>query len=97
MSDIQETISEYNEEALVADGFDEAIIGMVSQGGTNNYLVLYDSEKCIGILARQFEEEAELGDDSDFYTMAVEYFEYNVSGGYVGESTPMFLTRLDEF
>lgn len=93
MSDIKEIISEYNEKALIADGFDGAIIGLVNQGGTSNFLVLYDSEKCIEILAKQF-EEAEPG-DTDFHTMAVEYFEYNVSGGYVGENTPMFLTRLE--
>jgi hypothetical protein len=29
--DVKELISEYNEEALVCDGFDEAIIGMAER------------------------------------------------------------------
>lgn len=98
MGEMIERIAEFNEDALTADGFDDAIIGIVNQGGTSNYLVLYDSEKCIEILAQQFEEDGEEeSDGNDFYTMAVEYFEFNVSGGYVGENTPMFLTRLDEY
>lgn len=93
---MNERIAEYNEEALTADGFDDAIIGIVNQGGTSKFLVLYDSEKCIEIIMEQMKKDEEKpGEGCDLYTMAVEHFEYNVSGGYVGENTPMFLTKLD--
>ena len=67
-------------EALVADGFDEAIIGVGRQFNTD--IVVYDEEKCIKILMERdgmTDEEAE------------EFFEFNVVGAYVGEHTPIFV------
>jgi hypothetical protein len=60
---------------LKADGFDEAIIGL--EVSTNR--LIYSVSKCIKILSEQMEEEE-----------AVEYFEYNIRGAYVGELTPIF-------
>jgi len=75
-------ISDLNPEALFADGFEEALIGYVTQG--NKTLAAYDKLMCIRILERRdmSREEAE------------EFFEHNVAGAYVGENTPVFLTRL---
>ena len=68
-------------ELLFADGFDEAILGVVQQ--FHRYIVLYDREKCIEILMKDgTREEAE------------EYFEFNVVGGWHGEQTPCFLTKV---
>lgn len=66
---------------LVIDGFDEAIIGIVSRCGQPD-LVAYDREKCIEILARDMPE-----DD------AREYFEFNVEGAWMGEMTPVILRK----
>ena len=60
---------------LKVDGFDEAIIGL--EVSTNR--LIYSVSKCIKILSEQMEEEE-----------AVEYFEYNIRGAYVGELTPIF-------
>lgn len=75
-------ISDLNPEALFADGFEEALIGYATQG--NKTLAAYDKLMCIRILERRdmSREEAE------------EFFEHNVAGAYVGENTPVFLTRL---
>ena len=98
MDEIREKIAEYNEEALLADGFDEAIIGIVSQGGTSNFLILYDSERCIEVIIEQLKaDEVEPEEGYSLRTMAIEHFDFNVSGSYMGENTPVFLTRLDEF
>ena len=78
-------------ELLIADGFNDAIIGY-AQMMEGNHIVIYDSEKCIDILAKDFEKEAkeenrekiEGEDDEDFNTMAIEYFYYNTAGAYVG-------------
>jgi len=68
---------------LLADGFEKALIGYGRQ--FNKELAVYDRAKCIEILARNMpEEEAE------------EYFEFNVVGAYVGESTPVFVSPPDE-
>ena len=79
MSGVREWAAEFNEDALYADGFDEAIIGVASRINLGP-LVCYDRHKCIEIL-RQKE-----GWD---YDEAEEFFEYNTAG--VGEGTPLFL------
>jgi len=65
---------------LLADGFNEALIGTGERAGSVPVAV-YDRKKCIGILQKQGMsiEEAE------------EYFDFNVSGAYVGEQTPIFV------
>jgi hypothetical protein len=71
-----------NEETLFADGFDEALIGYAERFGMSP-VALYDREKCIAILIKRDgmdREEAE------------EFFEFNVIGAWMGESTPVFAT-----
>ena len=46
---IREWISRYNEDALLAEGFDEAIIG-VAERCSKPALVVYDIERCIKVL-----------------------------------------------
>jgi hypothetical protein len=69
-----------DEEILKADGFDEAVIGI----DENSMRLIYSVEKCIDILMKQ-------GMDM---TEAVEYFEFNVSGSYVGDKTPIWCDDL---
>ena len=67
-------------EFLLADGFEEAFVGVAYQ--FDKPLAVFDREKCISILARDMStEEAE------------EYFQFNVEGAYMGPNTPMFLDR----
>ena len=69
-----------DEEILKADGFDEAVIGIEE----SSMRLIYSVEKCIEILMKQ-------GMDM---TEAVEYFDFNVSGAYVGEKTPIWCDDL---
>jgi len=85
---IKEWVSEWNEEALLADGFEDAIVGISERIGREP-IVVYDKDKCIEILAEQMTSDDE---DDDPYTMAVEYFEFNVIGAWMGEGTPEFIT-----
>lgn len=87
---IKEWISEYNEEAMIADGFDDAIIGICERFG-NEPVVAYDRDKAIKILMEMVAEVHE-DDDEDIRDMAEEYFGYNVIGSYVGENTPVFVS-----
>jgi hypothetical protein len=73
LEEILEIYSE--EELLIADGFNEAIIGI----DENSLRIIYSIKKCIQILTRDMCEED-----------ALEYFSYNVSGAYVGEKTPIW-------
>ncbi len=81
---IRDMLAEYDEEILCADGFDEAIVGVVHVG--SNTVALYDMEKCIEILMR---------DDMN-YEEAYEFFIYNVLGSYVGEKTPAFAEFIEK-
>ena len=87
--DMMEWIESFNEEAVTADGFDDAFIGIAERFGQPP-VVAYDRDKCIEILAKQF------ADDEDPYTAAVEYFEYNVVGSWMGENTPIFVTLYED-
>lgn len=71
-------IAEYNQESLLADGFDDAIIGIVDSF-SDNPVVLYDKDKCIDILCKDMSREE-----------AIEYFNFNVMGAYMGDNTPKF-------
>lgn len=66
----------YDEEILKADGFDDAVIG-IEPGSMR---LIYSVSKCIDILI----EEGMTQED------AIEHFDFNVSGSYVGEKTPIW-------
>jgi len=80
--DVRDLISEWNEEALMADGFDEAILGISQRVGMED-VVAYDRDKCISVL---MDRDGMSSED------AVEYFEFNVAGAYMGENTPVFIS-----
>jgi hypothetical protein len=67
---------------LLADGFEDALIGLGTQ--FNKELAVYDYEKCIQILMTR---------DGMAYEEAMEHMEFNVTGAYVGEQTPVFVRR----
>jgi len=91
IDEIKEWISEYNPDALLADGFEDAIIGIGGQHGSN-MVVIYDRDKCIEILAEQFSQEENCEDP---YLEAADYFGYNTECAYVGENTPIFMQRIE--
>jgi len=78
-----EKISEINPEALLADGFNDAILGMCLQFAQEP-VVAYDYEKCIEILKERDGMDREV---------AEEYMEYNVIGSYMGIYSPVFIKR----
>jgi len=81
MSGVREWVAEFNPDAMFADGFDEAIIGVASRINLGP-LVCYDRHKCIQIL---------MDTEGWDYDEAEEWFEFNTAGAYVGEGTPLFL------
>lgn len=78
----KEWVAEWNEGALMADGFEEAIIGVSERFGREP-IVAYDREKCIDILIERD------GMDS---VEAEEFFQFNTLGAWVGDGTPEFIT-----
>lgn len=79
---VRDELERLNPEALTADGLDEALIGVLVRPG-RPAVACYDRGKCLDILEQDMEGEDAAGE-------ALEYFEFNVIGAYVGESTPVF-------
>ena len=77
----REDVAEYNEEALICDGFDEAIIGVAERINLGP-VAAYSVEKIIEMLMER---------DEMTYEDAYEYFSYNVIGAWMGEYTPVFI------
>jgi len=69
-------------ELLSADGFDDAILGVVFDNGLGETRLAYSRCKCIMILMRR---------DSMTEEEAIKYFEFNVEGAYVGVKTPIWV------
>ena len=76
MGNLKEIIETYPDEAfLIADGFDDAVIGWEEK----SCRLIYSISKCIDILKEDMSEDE-----------ALEYFYRNVEGAYVGEKTPIW-------
>ncbi|NBP66125.1 MAG: hypothetical protein EBU66_15870 [Bacteroidetes bacterium] len=65
-----------DDEILIADGFDDAIIGIDEL----SMRLIYSINKCIDILVSEGMDELD----------AIEHFNFNVSGAYVGDKTPIW-------
>ena len=79
-TEAKEILEEVNPEALLADGFDDALIGIVQVKGRPT-VALYDYRICVQVLVERdgvSPEEAE------------EHMEFNVVDAYMGENTPAF-------
>ena len=73
---LERILEYYSEETfLKVDGFDEAIIGV----DENQVRLIYSVTKCLEILMSEMS-----------YDDALEHFNFNVSGSYMGEKTPIW-------
>ena len=72
--------SEEYEGVVLCDDMEYAFLGLAYQF-SKPPVAFYDRERCLELLARDMT-----------YEEAVEYFEFNIIGAWVGEQTPMFLT-----
>jgi len=90
--EVEEILTESNPEALFIDGFDDAILGIAERPNFGP-IVAYDESKIIDKLMSDFESEA-TGDDwaQEAYSMAVEYYDYNIKGAWLGEGTPIIIS-----
>lgn len=84
-NELRELLSQYNEDILFADGYDDCIVGIAEQFG-RPAVAVYDKLKLIQRLVEDGMTDEE----------ASEYFDYNIIGAYVGESTPVFVTIIDD-
>lgn len=78
------TPPEWAVDALLADGFESAFIGWGTQ--FSRAVAIYDYAKCVQILVTR---------DGMSPEDAMEFIEFNVTGSYCGDNTPVFLRRED--
>jgi hypothetical protein len=83
MSEKVEELAAMDPHAITADGFDDALIGWSdSWSGTKRVTrAVYAVDKVIAILVEQGLSTED----------ALEHFEFNIAGAYVGEHTPVFV------
>jgi|AntRauTorckE6833_2_1112554.scaffolds.fasta_scaffold02878_18 hypothetical protein len=74
--------NKFTETMLTADGFDKAIVGVVAQSPSQEGVVAYDYELCIKILMDR---------DGMTWGEAIDFFDYNVLGSFMGPETPIFV------
>lgn len=82
-----ETAMEYvgESEGLRMDGFDDCIIG-VAERCSKQPLLVYDREKIVESLMK----------DGITYEEAQEHIDFNMAGAWMGEGTPLIMTRIEE-
>jgi len=78
--EIEAWLEPLGRETLFAEGFDMAIIGIteVNEG----YKVCYDIGRILELLVI----EHDMGEEE-----AIEYFDFNIGGAYMGPLTPIFV------
>ena len=79
-ADITDLYGDDEPNILFAEGFDEAIAGVVWDGERTR--VVYDTELILELL---------MGRSEMTYEEAVEYFDFNIAGSHMGEYTPFYL------
>ena len=94
----EEVIELVDSEAIFYDGFDDAIIGVADRFGMPT-VVAYDKAKVIDCLMKTFDvtlDEDEIAEgitiENKKYEMAIEWFDYNTIGAWLGDYTPVFIT-----
>ena len=74
----REELNELAEGAILLDGFDD-FVGVTESFG-EGIRILYSRDKILESLQKDMTEED-----------AIEYYYYNIVGGYFGEQNPIFL------
>ena len=85
---LTETLTDLGaEEALIMDGFDDCVVGILERFGIDQPIVVYDREKVIAKL---------MDKDKMTHEEALDFYYFNQLGAWVGETTPAFLIKMSE-
>ena len=77
---LREILAEDDPELLFADGYDDAIVGITNRFGQES-VVLYDRSRILETLVTQ---------DGMTYEEALEFFDFNIIGAWMGDRTPAY-------
>ena len=73
---------------------DQFIVG-VGTGFGGNIALVYDKDRLLNFWANEYMKDTPDLDRDDAYFMAVEWFEFNTIGAYMGEHTPIYVSQDD--
>ena len=94
MTDLTAALRDFEGEDIALleprDFYDQFIVGLAQR--FNQHFVIYDKDALIAGLVKQAVDEDDELDLLDAETGAIEHFEYNIVGSWVGDGTPAFLT-----
>ena len=83
MTKLEQIVEWYpDEELMSADGFEDCLLGVAYNKFTSTHNLVYSRTKCIAVLVAR---------DGMTFEEAVEYFDFNVEGAYMGEKTPIWV------
>ena len=77
IEELKEAITSANERAMLVDGHDDALAGYDTQGRA-----IYFIDHIVGTLMQR---------DGMTQDEAMEFFDFNIAGAYVGEYTPIYM------
>lgn len=83
---MHELLQDYNPELILWSGFEAALVGIADRCG-QPALAVYDYDKMVALLVRR---------DGMSDEEAREFIDFNVTGGWLGENTPVCLYRMPE-
>ena len=81
LEEFSEEMAEVNPDALLADGFEDAILGY-TVGHHSGHVVAYDYEKCVEVLVNR---------DGMTHEDAEEFLSFNTLAAYVGPHGPIYV------
>jgi hypothetical protein len=87
MSIREDILDQFGDDAhtmLFVDGFDDCLVGVGSAFG-GDLCAIYDADAIVESLMKQGMDYAE----------ALEHFDFNIAGAYVGEQTPIFMHKIE--
>lgn len=82
---VREQLAERDPDMLLADGWDEQILGTAYSPG-HEIRVVYDGDAIVRVLMER---------DGMTFEEADEFFSFNIEGAWVGERTPIYVRRLE--
>jgi hypothetical protein len=95
-----EEFAEENPTTLVLDEFKAAMLGYGERINLGP-VIIYDKDMIIEMLMKEmvvekddlYEDQTE---EDKKYEMAMEYFDFNIIGAWMGEYTPIYLTKFEK-
>lgn len=80
-AEIIELLAETNPEALLADGLEDALVG-VTENHHHPHVAVYDADRCVEVLVAR---------DGMTPEDAEEFLQFNTYGAFVGKDGPLFV------